>query len=121
MAEGGNGRYSLVRLPEFVMAEIAQHSHPRLSVRPSAWGELFRKEDWWAIWIGLALVAVGIALFENGSGIKWIAVGPQKWRHLDGVTAQLQQHGGQYAALFVLWAASLGMGAASLGIRLSRF
>src|SRR3981189_3434938 len=39
--------------PEFVMAEIAQQSHSRLAVRPSPWSELFRKEDWWAIWIGL--------------------------------------------------------------------
>jgi hypothetical protein len=46
--------------------------------------ELFRKEDWWAIWIGLGLVAVAIALFANGSSIKWLAVAPQKWSHLAG-------------------------------------
>jgi hypothetical protein len=103
------------------MAEIAEHSHSRLSLRSSAWSELIRKEDWWAIWIGLGLVAVGIALFANGGSIKWIAVAPQKWSHLANAAAQLQTHGAQYAALFVLWAASLGNGAAALGIKLSRF
>ena len=103
------------------MAEIAQQSPARLATRRSPWNELFRKEDWWAIWIGLGLVAVAIALFANGGSIKWIAVAPQKWSHPADVAAQLQAHGAQYAALFVLWAGSLGLGAAALGIKLSRF
>jgi len=103
------------------MTEMAEQSRPRLSVRPSGWSELFRKEDWWAIWIGLGLVAVAIALFANGGSIKWIAVAPQKWSHVANLTVQLRQHGTQYAALFALWAVSLGIGAAALGIKLSRF
>jgi uncharacterized integral membrane protein (TIGR00698 family) len=103
------------------MTDIAQQSRSRLAVRPSPWNELFRKEDWWAIWIGLGLVAAAIVLFANGGSIKWIAVAPQKWTHLANAAGQLQTHGTQYAALFVLWAASLGLGAAALGIKLSRF
>ena len=103
------------------MAEIAERPSPRLSVRPSAWRELFRKDDWWAIWIGLSLVAAAITSFTEGGSIKWIAVAPQKWSHVANAVAQLQQHGAQYAALFVLWAALLGIGAAALGIKLSRF
>src|SRR5277367_1344718 len=103
------------------MAEIAEQSPSLISARPSRWGELFRKEDWWAIWIGLGLVAVAIALFENGSSIKWIAVAPQKWSHLANAGAQLQAHAVQYAALFLLWAVSLGIGAAALRIKLSHF
>jgi uncharacterized integral membrane protein (TIGR00698 family) len=103
------------------MAEIAQPSPARLSVRRSPWNEMFRQEDWWAIWIGLALVALAVALFANGGSIKWIAVAPQKWSHLADAGAQLRAHGAQYAALFVLWAGSLGLGAAALGIKLSRF
>jgi uncharacterized integral membrane protein (TIGR00698 family) len=103
------------------MAEIAEQSRPLISARPSRWGELFLKADWWAIWIGLGLVAAAIALFENGSSIRWIAVAPQKWSHLANAGAQLQAHAVQYAALFLLWAVSLGIGAAALGIKLSRF
>src|SRR5271165_3950324 len=103
------------------MAEIAERAPSRFTARPSHWGELIRKEDWWAIWIGLGLVAVAITLFANGGSIRWIAVAPQKWSHLADAAAQLQAHGLQYAALFVLWAASLGIGAAALGIKLSRF
>src|SRR5882672_2975261 len=103
------------------MAEIAEQSPSRMSSRGSRWLELIRKEDWWAIWIGLGLVAIAIALFANGSSIKWIAVAPQKWPHLANAATQLQTHGTQYAALFLLWAVSLGIGAAALGIKLSRF
>jgi uncharacterized integral membrane protein (TIGR00698 family) len=103
------------------MTEIAEQSPPRFSARPSARRELFRTDDWWAIWIGLSLVVVAVASFTEGGSIKWIAIAPQKWSHFANVVAQLQLHGAQYAALFALWAASLGVGASALGIKLSRF
>src|SRR5580698_924889 len=101
------------------MAEIAEIVGPRRIARNSPWSELFRKEDWWAIWIGLGLIAVAVALFAGGSSIKWLAVAPQKWSRLSDVRQQLQVHGLQYAALFVLWALAFGMGAAALGIKIT--
>jgi uncharacterized integral membrane protein (TIGR00698 family) len=103
------------------MAEIAQTADSRILARRSPWGDLFRQEDWWAIWIGLGLIAVAVALFTGGGSIKWIAVAPQKWSHLSDVSLQLKQHGLQYAALFVLWSVSFGIGAAALGIKITRF
>jgi len=103
------------------MVEIADHPPARPAAVTSLWGELFRKEDWWAIWIGLGLVAVAVSLFASGGSLKWIAVAPQKWSHAADVALQLRQHAPQYAALFVLWAASFGIGAATLGIKLSRY
>ncbi len=103
------------------MAHIAQAANSRAIERHSPWRDLLRKEDWWAIWIGLGLIAVAVALFAAGSSIKWIAVAPQKWSHLADVTQQLKQHGLQYAALFVLWAVAFGIGAAALGIKITRF
>jgi len=103
------------------MAEIAQHPNAPLVSRRSAWGELFRNEDWWAIWIGLGLIAAALAWFAAGGSVKWIAVAPQKWSHLAEVGTQLKQHALQYGALFVLWSFVFGVGAASLGISISRF
>jgi uncharacterized integral membrane protein (TIGR00698 family) len=103
------------------MADIAQTVDSRLAARRSFWGDLFRKEDWWAIWIGLGLIAVSVALFAGGSSIKWIAAAPQKWSHLADVSLQLKQHGLQFAALFVLWSVAFGIGAAALGIKITRF
>ena len=103
------------------MAELAEHANSSVAKQGSVWGELLRREDWWAIWIGLALVGVATALFVMGGSIKWVAVAPLKWSELDEVRAQLARHGLQFAALFVLWAAALGAGVAGLGISFARF
>jgi uncharacterized integral membrane protein (TIGR00698 family) len=103
------------------MAEIAQQANAPLIARRSAWSELFRNEDWWAIWIGLGLIAAALAWFVAGGSIKWIAVAPQKWSHLADVRAQLAQRWQQYATLFVLWSAAFGAGAGALGMAVSRF
>jgi hypothetical protein len=45
----------------------------------AGWREIWRKEDWWAIWLGLGLVVAGYLFFAEGSSIKWIAVTPARW------------------------------------------
>jgi uncharacterized integral membrane protein (TIGR00698 family) len=103
------------------MVEIADRAKPRLPEHGSLWKELFGKEDWWAVWIGLGLIVVAAALFANGGSLKWLAVAPQKWTHGSEVAQQLSTNALRFAALFVLWALLFGAGAAALGIRLSKF
>lgn len=102
------------------MAHLADSAAPR-ALGASPWSELFRKEDWWAIWIGLGLVVLAAALFIADSSIAWLAAAPQKWHQLADVGSQLQQHGLQYLALFFFWSLAFGAGAVALGIRLSTF
>jgi uncharacterized membrane protein YadS len=83
--------------------------------------ELLRKEDWWAIWIGLGLTLVALALFTNGGSIKWLAVAPQKWAHVAEVGSQLAANGLRYAVLALVWGALFGLGAAALGIGFGAF
>ena len=83
--------------------------------------DFYRKEDWWAVWIGLALIVAAVILFANGGSIKWIAVAPQKWTHLSDVASQLRQNGLRYLLLWVLWSVAFTAGAAALGIRAARF
>ena len=42
----------------------------------TGWRELWLKEDWWAIYLGLGLVIAGVVLFASGSSLKWLAVTP---------------------------------------------
>ena len=102
------------------MHQIAQRSTDS-AVGGSFWNELLRKEDWWAIWIGLGLIVVAVALSASGGSIRWIAVAPQKWTHLSDLGAQLRAHGMQYLAQFVLWSVLFGIAAAALGLRTLRF
>jgi hypothetical protein len=102
------------------MTEIAQ-SHVHAPKRDSVWSELIRKDDWWAIWIGLGLVVVAAGLVANGSSLKWLAVAPQKWKTWSEAVTQVHDHAAQYLALFVLFATLFGIGVTALGYRLSRF
>jgi uncharacterized membrane protein YadS len=101
------------------MAEAVQNRGETLQRESGS--QLFRQEDWWAIWIGLGLVAVAALLVANGNSIKWVAIAPTKWSHFSDAVAQLREHAAQYVSLFALWAVLLGIGTSSLGFRLSRF
>ena len=67
--------------------------------------ELWQTEDWWAVWLGLGLLAVAYALFVSGSSIAWLAVAPQRWSTLPQLGAQLLADMPRYVAQFVTWSA----------------
>ena len=88
------------------------------------WKELYLKEDWWAVWVGLGLMAIAMLLFVNGSTLlKSLAVNPGglKWTSW----GQLQQHFSQNAHLYLLqfiaWLLIFGVSARVMGIRLAEF
>jgi uncharacterized integral membrane protein (TIGR00698 family) len=89
--------------------------------RSSGWQELWQKEDWWAIWLGLGIVLVGYILFAQGSSLKWIAVTPAKWSNF----AQLGQHFAdnalRYLVQFLLWLAVFSVALTALGQKAREF
>lgn len=85
--------------------------------RPDGWRELFRKEDWWSVWIGLGVVIVAYALFNHGSNLGWIAVAPAKWNTLSELGGQLSANAGRYLAQAGVFLAILTSAAAILGHR----
>ena len=90
-------------------------------VQSMGWTELWRKEDWWAIWLGLGIVVVAYMFFSNGSSIKWIAITPGKWSNFSQLTAHFSAHMTQYAAQFVLWSVIFGVSMKALGYKLTEF
>jgi uncharacterized membrane protein YadS len=103
------------------VADIAGTTKAPTLGRAAPWSVLISQEDWWAIWLGLGLIVAAVLLFANGASIKWLAVAPQKWSHLPELSAQLQQHGLRYGALFAMWTLLFGLGLAVLGIPLPAF
>jgi uncharacterized integral membrane protein (TIGR00698 family) len=91
-------------------------------VRSMGWKELWLKEDWWAIWLGLGIVIVAFLFFTNGSSIKWIAIlPPRKWTDFSVVTQHFAAHYEQYIAQFIMWAVVFGISLKVLGHKLSEF
>ena len=104
------------------MSEIQADLRGGALARQSAgWNELWLKEDWWAIWLGLGLVLAAYILFANGLSIKWLAVTPSKWSTL----SQLVQHFGdnilRYAAQFIFWAGAFSLALTALGYKARQF
>jgi integral membrane protein len=90
------------------------------TVRPAAatstgWRELWLKEDWWAVWLGLGLVIVAYGLFANGLSLKWIAVTPEKWATADQLLRHFAANAPRYLAQFALWVVVFAVALSALG------
>jgi len=90
-------------------------------VKSVGWKELYLKEDWWAIWLGLGIVIVAYLFFAQGSSIKWIAVHPGKWSNFSELTSHFTSHIPQYAAQFVMWSIIFSISVKALGYKLAEF
>ncbi|MEO6976238.1 MAG: putative sulfate exporter family transporter [Gallionella sp.] len=91
-------------------------------IQSMGWKEMYLKEDWWAIWLGVGIVVVAYLFFINGSSIKWIAVlPPGKWTDFSVVTQHFSEHIDQYIAQFVMWCVLFGISVKALGFKLSEF
>ena len=85
------------------------------------WKELYLKEDWWAIWLGLGIVIIAYAFFQNGSSIQWIAITPGKWSNFSQLVGHFTTHISQYIAQFAMWSIIFGISVRALGFRLSEY
>jgi uncharacterized membrane protein YadS len=101
--------------------EAAEDRNPPVTHDSSGWRELWRKEDWWAIWLGLGIVVAGYFLFANGSSIKWIAVTPPKWSSLAQLGAHFAANWSRYLAQFGGWIAVFSLALSALGYRAREF
>ncbi len=88
---------------------------------PSGWRDLWRKEDWWAVWIGLAVVAAGCILFWNGGSLRWLAVVPPEWSDFSEVTDDLGANWLRYLALYLFWLAVFSLALTATGQSVREF
>ncbi len=88
---------------------------PPAASRRSGWSELWLKEDWWAIWLGLGIVAVGLVLFAQGASWRWVAVTPAKWSSFAQLSTDLTNNWQRYVVQFLLWAAAFSVVLSALG------
>jgi len=83
----------------------------------SGWGELWSKEDWWPIWLGLGIVLLGYVLFANGSSMKWLAVTPAKWTSFAQLSDHFAANWLRYLGQFAGWTAAFSLALGALGYK----
>jgi uncharacterized integral membrane protein (TIGR00698 family) len=87
----------------------------------TGWRELWLKEDWWAIWLGLAIVAIGLVLFAAGGSWRWVAVVPPKWTTAAQLGAHFADTWLRYVAQFALWSLGFGVALSAMGRKFGEF
>ena len=85
------------------------------------WRELWSKEDWWAIWLGVGIVIIGCVLYANGSSLRWIAVTPAKWSNLAELGTHFVGNFERYCVQFLLWTLIFSVALTVLGFRAREF
>ena len=92
-------------------------------VKPAraGWQELWSKEDWWAVWLGLGIAGLAALLFLNGSSISWITVVPGKWSNFSQLRAQFAPNGWRYASQFAALVAVFTMATGFMGKKPAAF
>jgi uncharacterized membrane protein YadS len=63
--------------------------------------KLFKTEDYWAIWLGMGIIAVAMLAFWAGGSIKSIAVTPGSWSTFGDAAQNLSKNFFPYLILFL--------------------
>jgi len=99
-------------------SKIQSQPEPLAAMR---WRELWLKEDWWAIWLGLGIVLVAYVFFANGTSIKWLAITPAKWSTLGQLATHFLGNIDRYVVQFVFWLAVFSLALTILGHKAKEF
>ncbi len=96
------------------MTNVGSLDPSRETARPErlGWKELYLKEDWWAVWLGFALMVLSILLFQAGSSniLKALAINPGglKWTSFGQLAGHFAQNAHLYLYQFVFWLVLFG-------------
>lgn len=83
---------------------------------------LWKKEDWWAVWLGLGIVLVAIVFFLSGSTLGPLAISPpQDWTAFSRVTEHFAGTWPRYVLLFGVFGATFTLSTTVMGFRAKQF
>ncbi|HEX2913258.1 MAG TPA: putative sulfate exporter family transporter [Chloroflexia bacterium] len=85
------------------------------------WREFYQKEDWWAIWLGLAIVLTALIFFLAGGNIKSLGILPPAWDDFGKLLAHFGDNALWYGLQFVLWLSVFSVSTAVMGLKTRQF
>ena len=96
------------------------------SEKPEAigWKELYLKEDWWAIYLGIGIVLISLIAFLNGSTVvKSLTINPGglKWSSFEQLFDHFDKNINLYAFQLLSWLVVFGISTKIMGIKTSQF
>jgi len=109
------------------MTNVGSLDAGRETAKPErrGWKELYLKEDWWAVWLGLALMVFAILSFQAGSSniVKALAINPGglKWSSFGQLAGHFAQNAQLYLYQFLFWLVLFGATTACMGVKLKEF
>ncbi len=83
--------------------------------------KIFKTEDYWAIWLGLIVIAMAVGFFYAGSTLKPWAVTPKGWATFDQLGADLSKHGLAYLLVYLGFGVVFTISMAIMGHKVARF
>jgi uncharacterized membrane protein YadS len=99
----------------------ASDSKNAASQSPSGFEKLWKTEDWWAVWLGLLIVVVALAVYAGGSSIKGWAVVPGGWADTAGLVKDFGTNIGSYIVVFLMFAVVFTLSMAIMGRKVAEF
>ncbi|MEJ2078086.1 MAG: putative sulfate exporter family transporter [Acidobacteriota bacterium] len=87
----------------------------------SAWSALYRREDWWAVWLGLGIVLVAILFLKSGSTLQPLAVAPPKWAALGTLIEHYAASWGWYLVLYLVFGVLFVVSGAVMGLHVGEY
>lgn len=90
--------------------------------KPMGWKELYLKEDWWAIYLGLGIVVAAIAFFYSGNPfLKSLSVLPPAWTDFGKLIEHFSSNIGWYGLQFIFWFFVFSISTKILGFKQSEY
>lgn len=90
--------------------------------KPMGWKELYLKEDWWAIYLGLGIVIAAIAFFYTGNPfLKSLSILPPTWTEPEKLIQHFSNKIGWYILQFIIWLIIFSVSTKILGFKQSEF
>jgi uncharacterized integral membrane protein (TIGR00698 family) len=90
--------------------------------KPMKWKELYLKEDWWAIYLGLGIVVAAIVFFYTGSPfLKSLSILPPEWTDFSKLSEHFSSKFGWYILQFFVWIIIFSISTKILGFKQSEY
>jgi len=88
----------------------------------SSLSDLYKKEDWWAVWLGLGTIIAALICFSCGSTLNPLAVSPpNNWTQSGAVMEHFGKKAAGYLSLFLAFLAVFSISVRIMGYKLKNF